>query len=501
MRKFSFLLLLLLCVLLHTASTAQNREYPNAVNAKLNFFDYGTLNDESFNLGEGFEIGYFRNVAPFLNIGVPLKMGIAKLPNVPDEPSTLGNTVTSSLDVVAQLGKISSDAKISPYVFAGAGYFLEEFKNGHAQFPFGVGANFRISKYAFINAQAEYRKAAADNRDNLQIGVGFVYLLHQAPAKPQPQPDRDKDGIPDVSDQCPDQPGTAAAIGCPDYDNDGVADKEDECPTQAGLSTTKGCPDTDGDGVPDKDDTCPTEAGALKGCPDTDRDGVPDKDDTCPTEAGTVKGCPDSDYDGVADKDDKCPREPGTVATGGCPEVKDNDGDGIPDEKDPCPDAAGPFKGCPDSDSDGVADNLDKCPSTAGPATNFGCPEVKKETKERLEFATKNVQFETGKVELKSSSFKILDEIAGIMKQYPDYKLSIRGHTDNVGDPERNLRLSTERAKTCYDYFVYRGIKPERLRSAGYGDTRPLGDNNRTAGRTKNRRVEFELMLDFDGEK
>lgn len=501
MRKFSFLLLLLLCVLLHTATTAQNREYPNAVHAKLNFFDFGMLNDADFKLGEGFEIGYFRNVAPFLNVGVPLKMGIAKLPLVGETSGFSGNTVTSSLDVVAQIGKISSEAKVSPYAFAGAGYFLEDFENGHAQFPFGIGANFRIAKYAFINVQAEYRKAAADKRDNMQIGVGFVYLLHQAPAKPKPLADRDNDGVPDVSDECPDQPGTAAARGCPDYDNDGVPDKEDECPTQAGSVETKGCPDTDGDGVPDKDDECPTQAGTLRGCPDTDRDGVPDKDDECPTEAGTVRGCPDADYDGVPDKDDKCPREPGPASNGGCPEVKDRDGDGVPDDKDPCPDAPGTFNGCPDSDGDGVPDNLDKCPNTAGPSTNFGCPEVKKEDKKRLEFATKNVQFELGKSELKSTSFKILDEIVSLMKQYPDYKLDIRGHTDNVGDPQRNLRLSTERAKTCYDYFVYRGIKPERLRSAGFGDTKPIGDNNRSAGRALNRRVEFDMVLEFKEDK
>jgi len=497
MRKLSFLLLLLLCVLFHTASTAQNREFPNAVHAKLNFFDYGVLNDADFKLGEGFEVGYFRNVAPFLNIGVPLKMGIAKLPVAGETSGFSGNTVTSSLDVVAQLGKISSDAKISPYAFAGAGYFLEDFENGHAQFPFGLGANFRISKYAFINAQAEYRKAANDKRDNMQLGVGFVYLLHRAPATPTPMPDRDGDGVPDVSDECPDMPGTAAARGCPDYDGDGVPDKDDECPTLAGPAETKGCPDTDGDGVPDKDDECPTEAGTVRGCPDTDRDGVPDKDDECPTEAGTVRGCPDADSDGVADKDDKCPREPGPASNGGCPEVKDRDGDGVPDDKDPCPDVAGPYNGCPDSDGDGVPDNLDKCPTTPGPDTNFGCPEVKKEDKKRLEFATKNVQFELGKSDLKASSFKILDEIVALLKQYPDYKLDIRGHTDNVGDPERNMRLSTERAKTCYDYFVYRGIKPERLRSTGFGDTKPIGDNNRTAGRTLNRRVEFDMVLDF----
>lgn len=494
MRKFTFLLLLLLWGLFQTTAPAQNREFPNAIHAKLNFFDYGSLNDEDFKLGEGFEVGYFRNVAPFLNVGVPLKLGLAKLPGV------TGNTVTSSLDLVFHLENIRDDAKISPYAFAGGGYFLEDFKNGHLQFPFGLGANFRVSKYAFINAQVEYRKSTEDKRDNAQLGVGFVYLLHKSEPKPQPPADQDNDGVPDISDNCPDQPGPAATAGCPDQDADGVADKDDDCPAEAGTVATNGCPDGDNDGFADKDDDCPTEAGTLKGCPDADRDGFADKDDECPDEAGTVKGCPDSDYDGVANKDDKCPREAGPSSNNGCPLVKDTDGDGVPDDKDPCPDAAGEKGGCPDSDGDSVADNLDKCPNSAGPASNFGCPEVKKETKERLAFATKNVQFETGRADFKIQSFKILDEIIEIMSQYPDYKLMIRGYTDDVGKAENNLRLSTERAKACFDYLVYRGIKPERLNSKGYGEINPIASNKTENGRVQNRRVEFELLLELEDE-
>ncbi len=496
MRKFILLLLFLLWGLSYsTTASAQNKAFPNAVHAKLNFFDYGSLNDEDFKLGEGFEVGYFRNIAPFLNVGVPFKLGLAKL------PGTTGNTVTTSLDLVFHLENIREEAKISPYAFAGGGYFLEEFENGHLQFPFGAGVNFRISQYAFVNAQVEYRKATNDLRDNVQLGLGFVYLLHKAEPKPEPPADRDLDGVPDLTDQCPDQPGPATASGCPDQDNDGVADKDDDCPTMAGTVATAGCPDQDEDGVADKDDDCPTEAGTLNGCPDTDRDGVADKDDECPDEAGTVKGCPDSDYDGIANKDDKCPREAGPESNGGCPLVKDSDGDGVADDADPCPDAAGTLGGCPDTDGDGVADNLDKCPNSAGPATNFGCPEVKKETKERLEFVTKNVQYETGRADLKISSFKVLDEIVEILNQYPDYKLDIRGHTDDVGRSEKNLQLSKDRARACYDYLVYRGIDEKRLRSKGYGETKPIASNKTEKGRERNRRVEFELVLDYSPEK
>lgn len=478
MRKLFLLILLALCLQFPTTQ-AQNAEFPNALHAKLDFLSYGILNSEDLRLGQGFEIGYFRNIAPFLNVGIPFKLGLAKLPAIPE------NTVTTSLDLVFHIGNMRNDAKISPYAFGGAGYFLEDFDNGHLQFPFGAGLNIRVSKYAFVNVQGEYRKATQDKRDNIQLGVGYVYLLHKAEPKPVLPPDRDGDGTPDALDKCPDLAGPATALGCPDADKDGLGDHEDECPNDPGPIETKGCPDTDGDGFPDKDDECPTIAGRWNGCPDTDFDGVPDKDDKCPTEPGPASnfGCPeeqaadkDSDGDGVPDRLDKCPNVPGTAANHGCPEAKE--------EK------------VVDSDGDGVPDKDDKCPNTAGPASNFGCPEVKQEVKQRLKVATRSVQFETGKAVLKNHSFPVLDEMVDILREYPDYTLSISGHTDNVGDETRNLKLSEARAKACYDYLVFRGIKTNRLRYAGFGQERPISDNNTKEGREYNRRVEFELVLD-----
>ena len=121
MRK---LVLNLLTVLLLSQAPllAQNREFPNALHVKLNLTDYSMLAGDDVRLGEGFEFGYFRNIAPFLNVGVPLKLGIAKLPN------TTGNTVTTSADLVFHIENMRSGAKIVPYAFGGAGYFLEKFE-------------------------------------------------------------------------------------------------------------------------------------------------------------------------------------------------------------------------------------------------------------------------------------------------------------------------------------------------------------------------------------
>ncbi|HHJ50652.1 MAG TPA: OmpA family protein [Phaeodactylibacter sp.] len=309
-------------------------------------------------------------------------------------------------------------------------------------------------------------------------------------------PDSDGDGVLDKDDPCPDQAGQIGGDGCPpkDSDNDGVLDGADACPNEAGPINLGGCPDSDGDGIADKDDQCPQQAGtsSTAGCPDADGDGIRDADDKCPSDFGLADfdGCPDTDGDGIPNSEDQCPLKAGSKETNGCP---DTDGDGLTDDKDPCPEKAGPFNGCPDSDGDGLTDDKDHCPNSAGPLQNFGCPELEKEEKETLDLAAQAVQFETGKATLRVESYSILNKVAAILKRYPDYKLRIVGYTDNVGLAENNLRLSEERARSCYDYLVAQGIDPSRISYMGKGEADPIASNDTPQGREMNRRVEFEL--------
>ena len=69
----------------------------------------------------------------------------------------------------------------------------------------------------------------------------------------------------------------------------------------------------------------------------------------------------------------------------------------------------------------------------------------------------------------------------------------ISGHTDNVGNGDANMRLSESRAKSVYAYLVKKGIVGSRLIPRGYGDTNPVSDNSTATGRTKNRRVQFNV--------
>lgn len=287
-----------------------------------------------------------------------------------------------------------------------------------------------------------------------------------------------------------------------DSDNDGVADKYDKCPnTPAGVKVDEaGCPlDQDKDGVADYLDECPAMAGvpALKGCPDKDADGIADKEDRCPDVAGlmTLQGCPDADADGVADMDDKCP---GTKAgykvdATGCP--MDGDGDGVINEEDDCPTLKGlPYlKGCPDGDNDGIADKDDRCPNERGVAANKGCPEVPKEVLVQVNKIAEKIFFETGSDKLKGMSASRLDDLAGILKQYPSAKLTIEGHTDNTGDPQKNMVLSQKRCDSVKNYLSSKGVDPNRMTATGYGDTRPVADNKTSDGRAKNRRVELKM--------
>jgi outer membrane protein OmpA-like peptidoglycan-associated protein len=105
-----------------------------------------------------------------------------------------------------------------------------------------------------------------------------------------------------------------------------------------------------------------------------------------------------------------------------------------------------------------------------------------------------NILFETGKAVLTKSSFSELDHLLEILKDNPNMKIEISGHTDNTGSAAINTRLSGERAKTVVDYLTGKGIDRTRLTSKGYGSTQPVADNSTAQGRAKNRRVEFKIL-------
>lgn len=340
---------------------------------------------------------------------------------------------------------------ISPIVGAGTGAYLTT-DGGD------LGGDNDIQLHATVGVRAlvtDRIALRADLRDyfvdaystfggnNLELTAGVdIYPLVTSEEPPPKPSDRDRDGVTDEQDQCPEKRGLETLKGCPDRDRDGIADPQDECPDQPGDPKLAGCPpkDQDGDGVLDDEDRCPTRPGlaALQGCADTDGDGLSDEDDRCPQQAGPMeaKGCPDRDGDTVVDIDDKCPDEAGMPEQQGC-----------------VPDAIAAFTG-----------------------------------------KVKGITFQTGSARILADSYTDLDEAVKVLTDYPRLRLRIDGHTDNRGEADMNMQLSRDRATSVKNYLVAKGIDSERLETAGYGDTKPIADNQTPEGRSANRRIEFSVV-------
>lgn len=101
------------------------------------------------------------------------------------------------------------------------------------------------------------------------------------------------------------------------------------------------------------------------------------------------------------------------------------------------------------------------------------------------------INFDTGKSELKTDGQATVKEIVAMLKSAPALKISIEGHTDNVGTAASNQKLSESRAKAVMDAIVKGGIAGSRLGSKGLGQTAPIADNRSDEGKAKNRRVEL----------
>lgn len=101
------------------------------------------------------------------------------------------------------------------------------------------------------------------------------------------------------------------------------------------------------------------------------------------------------------------------------------------------------------------------------------------------------INFDTGKSTIKPESKPIIDQIVEMMKANPDLKISVEGHTDNVGTPKSNMILSEDRAKAVVSAILNQGIEANRLSYLGHGQERPIADNKTEEGRAKNRRVEL----------
>ncbi len=392
--------------------------------------------------------------------------------------------LTFRAHLVAQLRARNPENKFIPFVLVGGGGFTIVSTNSEgrendpsqyiqadtdAAFYFGVGFKYRITDRMGLRVDGRLLLVPSSENANppredvkkvtqdfealasfyMSFGNSTTVVVEKEDVPEDDDPD--KDGIRGAADQCPTDPEDKDAF----QDDDGCSE-----------------PDNDGDGLLDAADKCPTDA--------EDKDGYQD-DDGCPD--------PDNDGDGLNDQQDKCPAEP---------EDKDNFQD-----EDGCPDL--------DNDGDGVLDAQDKCidkPETKnGYQDEDGCPDEIPEKIRKFTGAIQGINFRVNSDALLATSNKTLDKAVAVLKEFPDLKLEIQGHTDDQPLKAKkgakfadNLELSQGRAESVRAYFIKKGIEENRLSAKGFGDSSPvvpiegLKGAKLTTARSKNRRVEFQLV-------
>jgi OOP family OmpA-OmpF porin len=373
--------------------------------------------------------------------------------------------------LIVQFGASDPAKKLIPFVLGGGGAMtiidskMKDVidKDTDAELYVGIGAKYRVDNGWGLRADGRilFPPSSSGNGPTTDFEVLLsIYkefgrkTVEKAVEQPTGPKDSDGDGIADDTDKCPNEP----------EDKDSFQD-DDGCPD----------PDNDADGVPDASDKCPTEP--------EDKDGFQDDDGCAET---------DNDADGIPDAADKCPNEA-------------EDKDGFQDD-DGCPD--------PDNDADGVLDASDKCPDQPETKNGYqdddGCADEVPAKVKQFTGVIQGITFKTNSADLLPGSHKTLDKAVAVLKEFPDLKLEIQGHTDDQklkkgGKFADNQALSQARAETVMNYFIKAGIDQSRLTAKGYGDTQPVQDpqglkgSRLNAARAKNRRVEFKLVSNLTG--
>jgi uncharacterized repeat protein (TIGR01451 family)/MYXO-CTERM domain-containing protein len=350
----------------------------------------------------------------------------------------VNDEVFAGLGAAKQFGDIEVDGG---FAFAtAANNMFGAFNRNYAELKVGGSYDFTGPLLGFAAMGAGLSEGYGTPDWRLLVGVRVDREKPEEKAAPLPPP-----------------PPPVCTVDCPDMDNDkdGIKNADDQCRNDPEdfdqFEDADGCPDTDNDkdSILDAADKCPNDA--------EDMDAFEDED-----------GCPetDNDQDTVLDAQDKCPLQAGAPENEGCP--------------------------WPDTDGDGIIDKFDNCPKWKGTAEHQGCnvKQLVKITESKLELY-ETTFFATNKAVIQKRSYKLLNNVAEVIKNHTDLKISIEGHTDSQGSDAFNLKLSQMRAQAVMAYLVKRGVDPARLAAQGYGEDRPIADNKTAKGRAQNRRVEF----------
>jgi len=325
-----------------------------------------------------------------------------------------------------------------------------------------------------------------------------------------PKNDTDNDGFSNIVEKnAGSNPLDPKSMPNIDTDKDGKLDKDEmgKDSDNDGKSNVieSAILDSDGDGVVDELDS---DDKNQKN--DTDNDGISNIDEknagTNPLDPNS-KPQKDTDKDGKIDKIEKGKDSDGDGKSDIEESAKlDSDNDGVVDELDS--EDANPNN---DTDNDGIS-NIDEKNARTNPLDPNSKPtvnneeantntntasvtEAKKAVEEISEILkVEHIKFETDSSTILPEGITTIKKISEILKKYSDVKVEIGGHTDSDGDAAYNLKLSQERVDMVKKALVEFGVDANRLTTKGYGESKPLVENNSPENKAKNRRVEFKLI-------
>lgn len=103
------------------------------------------------------------------------------------------------------------------------------------------------------------------------------------------------------------------------------------------------------------------------------------------------------------------------------------------------------------------------------------------------------ITFDFGSANLKSEYYEILNSVAIVLEEFEKTYIDVYGHTDSIGSPNYNYKLSNRRANCVAEYIIAQGCYVQRFSIQGFGETRPIASNRDKSGRAQNRRVEIEI--------
>ncbi|HCV42149.1 MAG TPA: hypothetical protein DGH68_01600 [Bacteroidetes bacterium] len=363
--------------------------------------------------------------------------------------------------------------------------------------PVGLGASIVLTKVTALELNGGYNFTFTDGLDALKTGISDGFWTIEA-------------GISIVfaGDEDPDRDGLEAEEENllrtdplnPDTDGDGLRDGEEV--RKYHTDPTK--PDTDADGLLDGDEERRDHTDPLKF--DTDGDGLSDGDEVLKYHTDPLRR--DDDDDGLSDGDEvlNYHSDPLRVDTDGdglndgsevltChtdPLRVDTDGDGLNDGDEVLKYRTDPLRS--DTDGGNVTDGIEVLSGTNPVDPSDDITRAKKEEltiELNKPFVLEGVVFRSGSATITSQSEGILEMAFNTLEQNPGIEVEIYGHTDNIGSPSVNLRLSKDRAEAVKAYLVRKGVTASRIGCRAFASVRPRASNATSAGRQLNRRIEF----------